>query len=260
MNKFEFNGEQYKKASTHQKEWGNKILAEIKLTGNESVLDLGCGAGVLTEKLALLVPAGKVLGIDSSKGMIEEAKKLKRTNLNFIIQNINEITYQNKFDFIFSNATLHWIKDHQKLLNNCYTALKATGFIRFNFAGDDNCSNFFAVVKETMKKPEFQKFFVSFVWPWYMPAEKEYQKLVGASHFNRIKVWAENADRYFSDTEQMIAWIDQPSLVPFLQNINDNKTKQEFRNTVVGKMIAKTKQTDGRCFETFRRINVFAQK
>jgi len=37
----EFNGEEYKKASTHQKEWGNKIIAEFKLKGNEHILDLG---------------------------------------------------------------------------------------------------------------------------------------------------------------------------------------------------------------------------
>jgi trans-aconitate 2-methyltransferase len=48
----EFDGEAYKKASTHQKEWGNKIIAELNLTGNESILDLGCGDGVLTSQLS----------------------------------------------------------------------------------------------------------------------------------------------------------------------------------------------------------------
>ena len=59
MNTFEFDGEKYKKASKHQKEWGNSLISELSLNGNEQILDLGCGDGSLTEQLAQLVPNGK---------------------------------------------------------------------------------------------------------------------------------------------------------------------------------------------------------
>jgi trans-aconitate methyltransferase len=72
-------------------------------------------------------------------------------------------------------------------------------------------------------------------------------------------VWGENADRYFPDADSMIKWLDQPSLVPFLEAIPADR-KQGFRDYVVEKMITSTRQQDGRCFETFRRINVWARK
>ncbi len=53
----------------------------------------------------------------------------------------------------------------------------------------------------------------------------------------------------------MIRWIDQPSIVPFLACVAEEQ-KKEFRDYVVKRMIEETKQSDGRCFETFRRINV----
>ena len=53
----------------------------------------------------------------------------------------------------------------------------------------------------------------------------------------------------------MIRWVDQPSLVPFLTHVPE-KSKQVFRDFVVERMIEETRQEDGRCFETFRRINV----
>jgi len=57
----------------------------------------------------------------------------------------------------------------------------------------------------------------------------------------------------------MIGWIEQPSIVPFLKLVDDEK-KNSFRDEVVDRMIERTIQNDGRCFETFRRINVFAKK
>jgi trans-aconitate methyltransferase len=72
-------------------------------------------------------------------------------------------------------------------------------------------------------------------------------------------VWGENADRFFPDAEAMINWVDQPSLVPFLAHVTD-EVKSPFREFVVRRMIEETRRDDGRYFETFRRINVFARK
>jgi len=45
---YEFDGRQYEQASTHQKEWGEKLISEFDLQGNECILDLGCGDGAIT--------------------------------------------------------------------------------------------------------------------------------------------------------------------------------------------------------------------
>ena len=256
---YEFNGEAYKQSSAHQKEWGNKIIAEFALKGNERILDIGCGDGVLTARLAELVPEGHVLGIDSSQGMIEAASKLRRNNLDFKLQDINSLDYREEFDLVFSNATLHWIKDHRRLLDNCFNALKKGGALRFNFGSEGNCVNFIKVIHSAMKLPEYAGYFESFEWPWYFPSIDDYVKLMGQSHFQDFKVWGENADRFFPDKAALIGWIDQPSLVPFMAAIPDID-KPVFRDYVVSKMIEATLQEDGRCFETFRRINVMAKK
>ena len=254
----EFDGKKYENASAHQKEWGTKLIAELGLQGNESVLDLGCGDGVLTMNLAELVPQGEVVGIDASRGMIEAARTRERGILSFRRLDINELSFKERFDVVFSNATLHWVKDHRRLLQNVQRALRPGGRLRFNFAGDGNCSNFFAVIRDAMVQAEFRAFFADFDWPWYMPHVDEYQILAEASGLRDVRVWGENTDRYFPDEEAMIRWIDQPSLVPFLVHVADLEQKA-FRDFVVRRMIEKTKQADGRCFETFRRINVSAR-
>jgi trans-aconitate 2-methyltransferase len=92
-----------------------------------------------------------------------------------------------------------------------------------------------------------------------MPAVDEYTALVEASGLRDVKVWGENADRFFADANAIIQWIDQPSIVPFLACVTERQ-KKEFRDYVVRRIIEETKQDDGRCFETFRRINVSAHK
>jgi trans-aconitate 2-methyltransferase len=253
---FEFDGEKYKKASSHQKEWGEKLISEFNFKGYENILDLGCGDGSITAQLAKQLPNGFVTGIDASKGMIQTAiKNHKLKNLTFELIDINSIDYYDKFDVIISNATLHWIKDHKTLLKNVQKALKNEGIARFNFAADGNCSSFFKVIKQVMALPEYSEYFNDFIWPWYMPDIGEYKSLVEQITFSEATVWGENSDRNFPDISSMVKWIDQPSIVPFLKLVDD-KDKSEFRDLVVKLMIEETHQPDDTCFETFRRVNL----
>ena len=258
---FEFDGEKYKKASNHQKEWGAKLISEFEFQGFEHILDLGCGDGAITANLANLVPNGFVLGIDASQGMIKTAKdNYKQNNLQFELLDINSINFTNDFDIIISNATLHSVKDHKTLLHRVNSALKNNGIVRFNFAADGNCSYFYKVVQQVMQLPSYSEYFNTFEWPWYMPNIKMYQSLAEKFPFSEVNVWGENADRYFPNAEEMIKWIDQPSIVPFLKCIHSEKDAKNFRKIVVEKMVQETTQRDNTCFETFRRVNLRAIK
>ena len=68
MKAFEFDGEKYKKASKHQREWGNSLIEEISLKGNESILDLGCEDGGLTSRWHVLCRMAKSWGLTLLRG------------------------------------------------------------------------------------------------------------------------------------------------------------------------------------------------
>ncbi len=92
-----------------------------------------------------------------------------------------------------------------------------------------------------------------------MPKIDEYRALAETFDFSEYAVWGENADRYFPDLEALARWIDQPSIVPFLEKV-DASHKQSFRDIVVSKTDSMTRQEDGTFFETFRRINLRARR
>jgi trans-aconitate methyltransferase len=232
----EFDGRRYAQASTHQKQWGASLIADLRLKGFECVLVLGCGDGALTAQIADLLPTGEVVSIDASQGMIDATRANERPNARFLLADIADFELGRGFDV---------------------QALGDGGRVRFNFAGEGNCSHFFAVVREAMARPEFAASFAAFEWPWYMPSVDEYSTLVAAAGLREPRVWGENADRLFPDVDAMIAWVDQPSLVPLLAHLPDD-LKTAFRDYVVARMVEETRRPDGTCFETFRRINVAA--
>lgn len=255
----DFQGDKYRQASTHQQEWGKTLIESLALRGDERILDMGCGDGRLTAMLADHVPHGHVIGIDASPGMLAEAQQLERPNLTFLLLDINNITFRDEFNVIFSNAALHWVHDHDRLLTNVYQALMKGGIARFNFAGEGNCGSLIRVIREVMVLPQFRPAFIDLQWPWYMPSVEAYRQLAMGLSFIRLEVWEENADRFFPDADAMIRWIDQPSLVPFLSGMLEH-VRQVFRDMVVERMVTATRQPDGRCFETFRRINFIGYK
>src|SRR5262245_23146203 len=110
-----------------------------------------------------------------------------------------------------------------------------------------------------MGEQPYRAAFDRFVWPWYIPDVESYERVVRESPFVDSRVWGEVADRHFPDVGAMVGWIDQPSLVPFRHHL-DAETGDRFRAEVIARMTRRTCEADGRCFETFRRINVLARK
>jgi trans-aconitate 2-methyltransferase len=254
-----FDGEKYRAASAHQKEWGTKVIADLPLTGRERILDLGCGDGALTAELAVRVPEGMVVGIDSSPSMIAAASRVTRPNLRFELLDMSRMNCEEQFDAVFSNSALHWVKDHNDLLRRVLCALKPGGFARFNFPGHGNCATFNDTVRQVMALPNYAPGFRTFDWPWYMPTPDAYYRLTSALPCRDLEVHGENADRFFPDAEAMIRWIDQPCLVPFLPHVAPAE-RESFRAQVIERMLQATRHADGRCFELFRRVHVFFRK
>ncbi|MCU0860997.1 MAG: methyltransferase domain-containing protein [Methanomassiliicoccales archaeon] len=254
-----FDAERYRAWSRPQREWGERLISSLHLQGDERVLDIGCGEGTLTARIASLVPKGSVLGMDASSSMVGLAKGLEASNLEFVVMDASRMGFEGEFDLVFSNAALHWVLDHRDLLARVCHALRPGGRSRLNFAGEGNCSNLFRVEREEMASEEFAVSFEGFVWPWFMPRPEDHRRMLSEAGFTDIQVEGQVADRHFT-TEELVNWIDHPSIVPLLEWIGDPAMSQRFRDRVVHRMVEETRTPDGRHFETFRRVDSSARR
>lgn len=121
----------YAEHSSVQFNFARALLDRLRLRGDETVLDLGCGDGKITVEVARLVPRGKAVGIDSSPEMIGFARARFPSscypNLEFALMDAQAISFQNQFDLALSNSALHWVADHRPILRGLARGLKPGG-------------------------------------------------------------------------------------------------------------------------------------
>ena len=89
------------------------LIQLIHIRPGLKVIDLGCGTGELTRRLADLLPDSDVLGLDSSDEMLEKAQAQARPGLRFQKGQIEEA--EGQWDLVFSHAALQWVDDHRAL-------------------------------------------------------------------------------------------------------------------------------------------------
>lgn len=70
-----WDGATYQRISAPQTAWGERVLARLALSGDERVLDAGCGSGKLTRSLLDRLPTGHVVAFDNSSSMLTEARR-----------------------------------------------------------------------------------------------------------------------------------------------------------------------------------------
>lgn len=147
-------------------------LVELLAPQNqERILDLGCGTGYLTHKIA--TSGAEVLGIDSAPSMINQARKTYN-HLHFEVADATNLQFTEEFDAVFSNAVLHWIKEPQKVIASIYRALKPGGRFVAEFGGKGNIKSIITAVNNAIGDPSY---WVN-VNPWYFPSISEYGTLL----------------------------------------------------------------------------------
>ena len=155
MNSYRWDAMDYARHSTVQQAWARELIEKLDLQGNEAVLDIGCGDGKVTAEIASHVPDGSVLGIDSSADMIRTAQsgfaKPEFTNICFEVADACELLFENQFDIVFSNAALHWVRNHIPVLKGIYSSLKNGGRMLLQMGGQGNASAIICIMDSMIK-------------------------------------------------------------------------------------------------------------
>jgi trans-aconitate 2-methyltransferase len=108
--------------------WGLEVLDRLRLRGDETVLDAGCGTGQVTEALRERLPRGHVIALDASPSMIATAvERLGSDRMTYLTHDLMDPIPIDPVDAILSTATFHWVPDHDRLFANLAAVLRPRG-------------------------------------------------------------------------------------------------------------------------------------
>jgi len=132
----------YDRIADPQHDWGLAVLDRLPLSGDERVLDAGCGSGRVTEALLERLPRGRVVALDASPAMLEEARRrLARfgDRVEFVEADLGlPLPVEGTVDAVLSTATFHWVPDHDALFRNLAAVIRPGGRLVAQCGGAGN--------------------------------------------------------------------------------------------------------------------------
>jgi trans-aconitate 2-methyltransferase len=197
----EWDARTYERVSDPQFNWGLEVLDRLELSGDEAVIDAGCGSGRVTEHLLGRLPDGRVVCVDGSAEMIKVANERFSGDdrVRLFVSDLLELTPQSleandapaAVDVVFSTATFHWIADHALLFRRVHDVLKPGGRLHAQCGGAGNVAEHARHIVNVATRPEFADHFqdMSIIWNFATPEETE-EHLRNAG-FENVRCWLE---------------------------------------------------------------------
>jgi trans-aconitate methyltransferase len=183
-----WNPDVYDEKLSFVSDFGKDLIKLLNPKKGEKILDLGCGTGDLSYEISK--SGAFVVGMDLSPEMIEKARE-KYENIQFVIENGESFRTSEKYDAVFSNAALHWMKNEEKVVESMALALRSGGRFVAEFGGKGNVETIVKAITDVL----LQNCGIDATErnPWYFPSIGEYSSLLEkhgfrvlyASHFDR---------------------------------------------------------------------------
>ncbi len=139
--------ETYRQNAAYVPALGAAVFELLNPQAGERILDLGCGEGTLTERI--VGTGAEVVGIDASEEMIAGAKA---RGLDARLMNAEQLPFEHEFDGVFSNAVLHWVRDHDAMLEGVHRALKPGGRFVAEFGGHGNLAAIQVAIRSVLSR------------------------------------------------------------------------------------------------------------
>jgi trans-aconitate 2-methyltransferase len=210
-----WNPEEYRRFESRAAPFDD-LVPLISVREGLRVVDLGCGSGELTARLAALLPGSAVLGIDSSLDMIARAARLARDGLRFEPGTIESLA--GEWDLIFSHAALQWVPDHPALLPRLLARLRPGGQFVAQLASDHDLPARQLLQHVAATEP-FRQALDGWKRPVHVLPLHAYAEILFRNGGRRITAFEKVYPSMLVDADALLDWYRGTALVPYLERL-----------------------------------------
>jgi len=215
-----WNPDQYHKFQAERSAPFNDLLALVKIRPRLNVVDLGCGTGELTRRLADSLPESRVLGLDHSSNMLARADSVKRPGLTFELG--DQAGLEGSWDLIFSNAALQWTPNHEALITHLYGNLAAGGQIAVQVPSNyEHISHH--LIRQTAQREPFNTVLRGFVHRAPVLPIESYAQMLFDLGAEEIIVFEKVYAHVLENADAVIEWVSGTALVPYFERLDVHK-------------------------------------
>jgi trans-aconitate 2-methyltransferase len=220
----EWDAARYDAVAAPQTRWGLAVLDRLVLDGGERVLDAGCGSGRVTEALAGRLPGGRVVALDASTSMLEQARRrlahLGR-RVRFVHADLLELQpsvleEDVPLDAVFSTATFHWITDHARLFANLAALLRPGGQLVAQCGAEGNVQRLIDAVRSLG---------VERAGTWCYASVDDTVRRLDEAGFNEVQVWTTPEPTAFSPGDPFVDFLETVCLREHLASLRPDRRR-----------------------------------
>ncbi|MGH2870347.1 MAG: class I SAM-dependent methyltransferase [Solirubrobacteraceae bacterium] len=197
----------YDRISAPQQAWAAEQLDRLALAGDEVVLDAGCGSGKVTAELARRVPRGTVYAVDAAPAMVTHTQQALGSRAIVLCQDLTQLVLPEPVDVIFSNATFHWIPDHDALFAALHRNLKPSGRLLAQCGGRGNIDAFRRVSEDVAAQEPFAPYFEGWRKPWNYATPEETEERLARADFSEVCCWLEDRPTGLAEPRAFVATV-----------------------------------------------------
>jgi len=222
----------YDRVSDVQFAWALAQLERLRLNGDEVVLDAGCGSGRVTAELIARVPRGRAYGVDLSVAMVEHARASVGQRATILHQDIVELALPEPVDVVFSNATFHWVLDHEALFAALHRTLRPEGRLLAQCGGAGNIDAFLTTAQAIAGEAPFAAHFDGWRPPWYFATAEDTTARLERAGFTDVDCWLAPGSVTPAEPREFVQTV---TLRPHL-NLIPEELRDEFVDRVLARM------------------------
>ncbi len=195
------------------------LLGLVTVKNDLSVIDLGCGTGELTRKLADALPGSQVTGIDTSAEMLEKAKTFATDHLHFSQQSIeNAVAGGSTWDIVFSNAAVQWVEDHETLLPRIISLVKKGGQLAIQVPSNHHHVSHVAI-RELAERAPYREALNGWIRTSPVLSIEQYARILFENGGHNINVFEKVYPHVLEDAKAVVGWTSGTALVPYMDKL-----------------------------------------